>query len=252
MQIDWWTLGLQAVNFLALVWLLSRFLYKPVREVIEKRKELAEQAFAEAARQKTEAQAALERYEKQQAELAEERQGMITRLHEEMASERRGILADAKREADKLLEGANRSVIKERAEVLADLKSEVISLATSLAADILSKVKLNADYGISVGYIIDQIEELPSDERDRLESDLSAKDARLTIVTAEPMSSKWQKQLSEKISSRLCGEDQIDFATDSAILGGVELHFPHAVLRFTWADQLRKAEQLLRRNEDAS
>ena len=35
-----------------LVWLLRKFLYRPVREVIEKRKKLSEQAFADADRQK--------------------------------------------------------------------------------------------------------------------------------------------------------------------------------------------------------
>ena len=30
MQIDWWTLGLQTVNALVLIWLLSRFLFRPI------------------------------------------------------------------------------------------------------------------------------------------------------------------------------------------------------------------------------
>ena len=56
MQIDWWTLGLQAVNFLVLVWLLQRFLYKPVMRLIERRRQNVEKAFAEAedARRKAE------------------------------------------------------------------------------------------------------------------------------------------------------------------------------------------------------
>ena len=41
MQIDWWTLALQTINFLVLVWLLTHFLYRPVRQVIAERKALA-------------------------------------------------------------------------------------------------------------------------------------------------------------------------------------------------------------------
>ncbi len=48
MKIDWWTLFLQTVNFLLLVWLLQHFLYKPVRAVFEKRRKLAEQALNKA------------------------------------------------------------------------------------------------------------------------------------------------------------------------------------------------------------
>ena len=37
MLIDWFTVAAQAVNFLILVWLLKRFLYKPVLAAIDER-----------------------------------------------------------------------------------------------------------------------------------------------------------------------------------------------------------------------
>ena len=37
MQIDWTTLVLEIINFLVLVWILKRFLYKPVMEAIAAR-----------------------------------------------------------------------------------------------------------------------------------------------------------------------------------------------------------------------
>ena len=53
MEIDWWTLAIQTVNFLVVVWLLSRFLYRPVRRMIEAReaddRKAAEDAAAKAA-----------------------------------------------------------------------------------------------------------------------------------------------------------------------------------------------------------
>ena len=38
MHLDWWTIGLQTINFSILVWLLHRFLYKPVLTMIDARK----------------------------------------------------------------------------------------------------------------------------------------------------------------------------------------------------------------------
>ena len=37
MLIDWFTVGAQAVNFIILVWLLKRFLYKPILNAIDER-----------------------------------------------------------------------------------------------------------------------------------------------------------------------------------------------------------------------
>ena len=41
MRIDWWTLALQTVNVLILIWILSRFLFRPIVGVIEERRAAA-------------------------------------------------------------------------------------------------------------------------------------------------------------------------------------------------------------------
>ena len=51
MQIDWWTLGLQAVNVLILIWCLTHFLFRPVAAMVARRQ-------AEIGRLMTEAEAA--------------------------------------------------------------------------------------------------------------------------------------------------------------------------------------------------
>ena len=40
MLIDWFTVGAQALNFLILVWLLKRFLYKPILDAVDAREQL--------------------------------------------------------------------------------------------------------------------------------------------------------------------------------------------------------------------
>ena len=37
MLIDWFTVGAQAINFIILVWLLKRFLYKPILDAVDAR-----------------------------------------------------------------------------------------------------------------------------------------------------------------------------------------------------------------------
>ena len=48
MRIDWWTLALQAANFLVLVWLLQHFLYRPVLAIIVERQQQTDGVLAEA------------------------------------------------------------------------------------------------------------------------------------------------------------------------------------------------------------
>src|SRR5271169_6452619 len=39
MNFSWWTFALQAVNFLILIWLLRRFLFKPVSAIVARRQQ---------------------------------------------------------------------------------------------------------------------------------------------------------------------------------------------------------------------
>ena len=55
MLIDWFTVGAQALNFLILVWLLKRFLYKPILHAIDEREKRIAKELADADAKKAEA-----------------------------------------------------------------------------------------------------------------------------------------------------------------------------------------------------
>lgn len=252
MQIDWWTLALQAVNFLVLVWLLRRFLYRPVREVIAKRKELSKQAFTDADEQKSEAEAARQRFEEGKARLVDERQEMLKKIHEELEAERHKALEEARDKADELLQAARESISEERESTLTEVREQVAALAVELASDLLRKVESNASSGVYLEQLERQLKGMPADEHERLQKDLAADGTRLTVVTAAPLTSEQRDLWTDRLGACLGQRKNTDFATDPEILGGAELHFPHAMIKFTWADQLRKAKELLRRDDDAS
>jgi F-type H+-transporting ATPase subunit b len=252
MQIDWWTLALQAINFLVLVWLLWRFLYKPVREVIEKRKALAEVAFAESEKAKEEAEAARQRFEDDRARLTQERQEMLKKMDEDLEAERGKMIEEERREADQLTEAARTAIAEEQEAALGALREQVVELAVDLASSLLRNSGSHALDDVFLEQLEKQLENLPEDERDRLRKDLAAAGARLTVVTATPLASKDQDRWRGRLGTCLGQAEKTDFVTDSGVIGGAELRFPHAVLKFTWADQLEKAKGVLSGDETAS
>ena len=56
MLIDWFTVGAQALNFVILVWLMKRFLYKPVLAAIDVREKRIAKEIADADAKKADAQ----------------------------------------------------------------------------------------------------------------------------------------------------------------------------------------------------
>lgn len=249
MQIDWWTLALQAVNFLVLVWLLSRFLFRPVREVIEKRRKLAEQAFAEADKRQSAADAALHQYEEDRAALAEERQNLLSQIRKEQEAEAQKILDDARSKSDQLLAEAKKSISRERDAAVAEVKKQVAGLAVEMAARLLDEIGSPASNGRVADSLVERLGNMPEDEQKRLQKDLSANGARLTVATASPLAADEQRQWIERFDAYLGDGHKTEFVVDPDIVGGAELRFPHAMLKLTWADYLRRMEGLLQENE---
>jgi len=91
MQLDWLTFTLEIVNFLVLVWILQRFLYRPVLETIARRKAEIDKTLADAASRQQDAQALEHRYQDRLVEWEKEKQGLRDREREAAGAERSSI-----------------------------------------------------------------------------------------------------------------------------------------------------------------
>jgi F-type H+-transporting ATPase subunit b len=238
------------------VWLLQRFLYKPVQAVIARRKALAEQAFAEARAAKAEAEAEHRRYEAGRTGLIEERQAVLKKLHDELEEERAGIIEKARAEAAEMIDNTRASLKKERSAAVAEARGNIADLAADMATTLLRKIDA-ASPGLNHGFL-DHLEgelaKLPDEERMRLQQDLATPNARLTVVTAVALSADDQTHWRQRLAACLGPLDNvgaIGFEVDPAIVGGAELRFPHAVLTFTWADLLTQAKNALLADDPA-
>jgi len=100
--IDWFTVGAQALNFIILVWLLKRFLYKPILDAIDAREKRVAAELADADAKRAEAQRERDEFQHKNAELDRQRAALLTRATEEAKTERQRLLNDARAAADAL------------------------------------------------------------------------------------------------------------------------------------------------------
>ena len=79
MLIDWFTVGAQALNFLILVWLMKRFLYKPILQAIDAREKRIALSLADADAKKAEAQKERDEFEKKNEEFDQQRAALLSK-----------------------------------------------------------------------------------------------------------------------------------------------------------------------------
>lgn len=239
MQIDWWTLGLQTVNFLIVIWLLSRFLYRPIRKVIADR-EAADRAATEAAEAKVRsAEQAKQAYQAKLDAFEAEKQAQITSLHETLEAERVKRLADVQAEAEAALTAGRAKIAAEKATAQTALRADIVALAEDLARKALSSVG-DDPLAAAAGYL----DGVTATELDGLKQQLGP-DAPITVISAQEFGAKRQAKWRMALTTRLGPDVPVTFQQDPSLLAGVELHFPHAALRFSAADRLHRAASAL-------
>ena len=102
MLIDWFTVAAQALNFLILVWLLKRFLYKPILHAIDAREKRIAAELADSAAKKAEAQKERDEFKQKNDEFDQQRASLLSKAADEAKAERQRLLDEARKAADAL------------------------------------------------------------------------------------------------------------------------------------------------------
>ena len=102
MLIDWFTVGAQALNFLILVWLMRRFLYKPILHAIDEREKRIAEELSNADAKKAEAEKEHDEFQNKNAEFDQQRAALMSKATDEAQAERQRLLDEARKAADAL------------------------------------------------------------------------------------------------------------------------------------------------------
>jgi F-type H+-transporting ATPase subunit b len=237
MHFDWSTLALQIVNFTVLVWLLHRFLYKPVLLLVEARRAEVERHYAEAHAAEAKARDALAALQADRAGIAAEREAALktAAAHaEDVASGRR---VQAERDAAELLDGARKTLAREREHALAEAQQAALDLGTALAERLLADMPEQLRTDAWIERIEQYLSRLPKAELDALVHPHNS-GAALTVVTAAPLPAPVVELWRGRLRGSLGNGIALAFDVDPRLVAGAELHFPDAILRFSWQSAL--------------
>jgi len=91
MFIDWFTIVVQALNFLILVWLMQRFLYKPILHAINEQEKRIATALANADKKKADAQKERDELKHKHEEFDQQRAALLRKATDEAKAERQRL-----------------------------------------------------------------------------------------------------------------------------------------------------------------
>jgi F-type H+-transporting ATPase subunit b len=127
-------LGLQALVFLVLLWLLRRFLFGPVQQIMRARELEVQQHLDQARDHQTTAERIRDELQQRLDTIQEEARRRMREVADEAKAARDTAVAEARAEAERLLQRAASEIDLEKRKAIADLREQVADLALSAAS----------------------------------------------------------------------------------------------------------------------
>lgn len=134
-----WTFIAQLCNLFIQLYLIKRFLLKPVNAVLEKRKEMATAEITEAEKAKEEARAIKAEYEQNMAEAKEKANALITNAQKSAALQSEEVIQEANRQAAAIKAKAESDIEQEKKKAVNELKGEIGGMAMEIAGKVIER-----------------------------------------------------------------------------------------------------------------
>jgi F-type H+-transporting ATPase subunit b len=249
MHVSLWNVALQTINFLVLVWLLQRFLFKPVRANLAKRQEAVAAFLHEADQKKAEADRAVEEYLAKTAGIATEASRARDEALEAAARDAQRIRDEAIRQAQIETDRAKAQIERERTEALRLLETRAADLAASLAERLLREALPDSDAPF-LWRATASIDAL--DPAGRAAAGQWFAKGPVEAISSRPLDPSTRERFERWLSTLAGGPVPATYRVNEGLIAGVELRVPTGVWRANWRESLDRMRMEMGAHEAAA
>jgi len=243
MKVDWFTVVAQVLNFLILVWLMKRFLYKPILRAIDAREKRIAGELAEADARKAEAREERDAFRRKNEELAQHRASLWKKAEDDADAERRRLLEEARQEADAMrarrLETLRRDARDLHDAVGIRVRDEVFAIARKALAD-LSGTSLEERMG---EVFIRRLREMDGPAKTDLAQALTTASEPARIVSAFALPAEQCAAIRKALNETFSADLPVRFETDPDLVSGIALAVNGRRVGWSIADYLASVEK---------
>lgn len=236
MKIDFWGLGLQAVNVLILVWLLSRVFWRPVAKAIAARRDTAHAMLASATETQSKADEALAEVTRLRAGIAAEREAVLTAATASAEVAKKAALNAAHDEAEKLIAAARRDIDRNAETSRKENAVKTSELAVDIAAKLLAPLNTPA---VQEGFLTQLVEAIAGmSAADK--AALGDENAAIELVSAAELNEATKAKTGKAVMEALGARPELSFVVEPELIAGLQIRTAHFVLHNSWKSDLAR------------
>jgi F-type H+-transporting ATPase subunit b len=241
-KIDWFTVAAQALNFLILVWLMKRFLYKPVLDAIDQREKAVAAAVADAEAKKAEAAKDRDLFKRKNDDFDAQRTALLSKAAADAAAEAQRLKGEAHKSADALAAKFKETMLAHARAldqaVGLKLRQEVFAIARKALADL-------AGAGLEermVAVFLDRLRGLDDKAKGMLGQALKAGPAPALLRSAVGLAPEQRATIQKALNEAFSADIHLNIETAPELGGGIELLANGQRLAWTVGDYIGSLE----------
>ena len=223
MLIDWMTVIAQIVNFFTLVWLLNRFLFKPVLRVVQERNQKIKKELEDAHKEKETAQQTKEALEKEK-ELFQQQKGLILiQAEKEAQEEKLKLMAEVQQEYHEQKKLLEKRLRQEQEELIESIQTGVAEEAFAIAKKTLQAVA-SASLEKEIGWLfLRKMKELSQEEIQALQAEIRQFPQSVSIRSAFPLPPEVKEEVGLLLRTIFGEAIPLSYEVNQEVLCGVQL-----------------------------
>lgn len=221
MAIDWFTVGAQMINFLILIWLLKKFLYRPIIKAMASREQGLVDRLQGVEVQMSEAEQLKKHYEVNLQQLNSDKDNILAEARQQAETDRTLQLQSLNDELQQEKKRFDEEMYQQQQELGGVINKVIVEKALQLGGKILSGL---ADQSLEqqiVEHFLQNLAELPDDEQSVLQKAISQDDA-VTIISRFPLNETQRNKIRSRLD-QLATVRKMVFELNEQLICGITL-----------------------------
>ena len=154
-----WTLIAQLLNLFITVLVMKKFLFKPVRDILQKRKDMADAEIADATKAKEEAESLKTEYEASMKTGRDKANEIVATAQKSAAQQSEEIIKEANAQAVSIKAKAEKDIAQERRKAVNEIKGEIGDMAMEIAGKVIERELKASDHEKLIDEFINKVGE---------------------------------------------------------------------------------------------
>jgi F-type H+-transporting ATPase subunit b len=239
LELNWSTFLLEIFNFLVLVWILKHFLYRPVLNLIARRRAAIEDQLGEAKQLHADADTLKEHYENRLVDWEQERQKAMENLMRELEENRLHALDELKAELAQEEEKLRVARSRQDKQAVRAIETRALQQGAEFASRLLAEAAGPELENRLFDLLLDDLSVLSADQISVLNNGWGDSPERILVTSAFPLSEDKCHRL-EDILTRITGlSAPVHFEQDANLLAGLNITIGAWVLQLNVRDELQ-------------